>query len=369
MSATVLLSLVGRLVDSCTIWLEPVLRRRRLSGKTLTCLCVCCMRVGVWKGLRSMPLSKQPSFVKLFRLSAHLPACFSVSYPHLPACCRVPWFLRIGPAELILSQLPQGFVRWLPFVARFKGWKIIHHLPHSFFRPQGRAPVLLLTALFRATGKSVQSRKCTCGHLNAGLLGLPFGPRNLHEWSDVKKYFKGQLIIIQISCNCTTKVNSAGRFSRTLASSYTQNMQSTFLNPLEGLWLSASGVIVNHQFRYALEKKEKLPLDWHGGGTTNGGKKCGPSPFKRRSWPSQMARRPLATLGVLVSASLGRLCDTDGSQGRDWAIRQASFCHVGLGSCWLPLYCLLSGLEQVALFFFPCPLLCVLKLRPALQFK
>lgn len=64
--------------------------------------------------LRSVPLSKQPSFVKLFRLSAHLPARFSVSYPSLPPppplCSHVPWFSRIGPAEPILSQLLRAFV-------------------------------------------------------------------------------------------------------------------------------------------------------------------------------------------------------------------------------------------------------------------
>lgn len=46
-------------------------------------------------------------------------------------------------------------------------------------------------------------------------------------------------------------------------------------------------------------------------------KKLGPSPFKRRSLASQMAGCRLDTLGVLVWARLWRLCDTDGSQGRD----------------------------------------------------
>lgn len=70
-------------------------------------VCVCAYE----RVLRSVPLSKQPSFVKLFRLSAHLPARFSVSYPSPPPLCsHVPWFLRIGPAEPILSQLLRAFV-------------------------------------------------------------------------------------------------------------------------------------------------------------------------------------------------------------------------------------------------------------------
>lgn len=75
-------------------------------------------------------------------------------------------------------------------------------------------------------------------------------------------------------------------------------------------------------------------------------------PFKRRGLASQMAGRCLNTLGVLVWATLWRLCDTDGSRGRDWAIQRDSFGHVGLGSRHSPLYYLLSGPEQVALFFF-----------------
>lgn len=59
---------------------------------------------------RSAPVNKQPTFVKLFRLSSTL-CLLTFPFPiscSPPSSSPVPWFLRIGPAELILSQLLQG---------------------------------------------------------------------------------------------------------------------------------------------------------------------------------------------------------------------------------------------------------------------
>lgn len=50
-------------------------------------------------------MTKQPSLVKLFKLSADSSAYFSVPVPSSSSFYRVPSFLRIGLAELIVSQL------------------------------------------------------------------------------------------------------------------------------------------------------------------------------------------------------------------------------------------------------------------------
>ena len=54
---------------------------------------------------------QQPSFVKLLRLSTHSSALlFRLPFPPPSSSSRAPSFLRIGHAELILSQLLQGLL-------------------------------------------------------------------------------------------------------------------------------------------------------------------------------------------------------------------------------------------------------------------
>lgn len=82
---------------------------------------------GVFEHSRSVVLNKQPSSVKVFKLGAHLSACFSVSH-FLPSSSRVALVFKNRSRLADPFPAAPGFVGSC-FCGSSQGWKLIHPLP------------------------------------------------------------------------------------------------------------------------------------------------------------------------------------------------------------------------------------------------